>query len=1135
MYSKLLTRLGSALVCPLLLLAAASRAQTTLQVGSGQPYSTIQSAIDAASPGDTVLVAPGTYTENIDFKGKAITVTSSGGPAVTTIDGGSKGGVATVVFKTGETNASILSNFTIRGGGNSIFVNTSDGGIFVSNASATIQNNIVTANYCHNIDVEFGTATILNNEISGVLQDTNGTQGESYCTFSSAIHLQGTPNSVIPYGPSVLGSVVIGNTIENNLTGSAINIWAAQNVLISNNIIRNNQSSDPGSAFISANSGGTILFQNLIYKNTSTCGGAIGFMNSGYSAYSLVAANNTIVDNVTPQPSGGSECTAISQIYPGPYAYGESNPNAEFINNILSGSTSYPAVNCAWLDSPSESIQPTFQNNILYNAGGPFFGSRCVDVSGKYNNIAADPQFVSPSTGDYHLKPTSPAIDAGQNSILQTLLAMTGRSLSADLDNKPRIQNATGKGCIVDIGAYESPGSQDVCSTTETLTASPNPSFFGQTVTFTAQLSSPSGTPTGDVQFSDGATVLATQPISSTGVSTFSTSALSVGTHPITATFQPTGSFPAATATVSQVVNGYPTLTALSCSATPLSVFQTAQLDAVVTSANGVPTGSLTFTDNGATLSTLPLAAGAATLAYTPLTAGTHTLTATFTPTGGFGVSTGSCSQTVNKLPSTSVLSVSPTSSTFGAPVTLTATVSSASPLGTSTPTGTVTFLNAGSPLGTSTLANGAASLTLTTLPGGADNLTCTYSGSTVYAASSCNLVPVAITAAPSALTLTSSSNPAIALSPITFTAALSVNGKPAPAGNTITLALDGETFVLSTDAAGLAVYTTTVLRPATYPVTANFAATSSLLASTASLTEIVTPSPTSTTLTAAPNPAFVGQAVTLTATIAAQGTSAQPSGSVSFYDGPTLLDTQQLNTSSTGVITISNGFVPSHPASPHATQTLSSSISATFTTSTLAVGTHPLTAVYSPDNPFLPSTSPVVNEQVLASGFTISLAPAAITLPAGTASTVAIHLASVGNFAGPLSLSYGPLPPDATASIAPSTVTLTAGGAASSTLTLNTLLRTASRAPSRPSSRELPVALAAFALLLIPSRRRILPRLLSVALLAVALHTVTGCTNTWYTAASVAPGTYQVPVIATDVNHNSQTATLTVTVTPNP
>jgi pectin methylesterase-like acyl-CoA thioesterase len=75
--------LRSILVCTLSLLATGSLAQTTIQVGPGQSHTTIQSGIDAANPGDTALVDPGLYNENINFKGKAVTVTNSGGAAST--------------------------------------------------------------------------------------------------------------------------------------------------------------------------------------------------------------------------------------------------------------------------------------------------------------------------------------------------------------------------------------------------------------------------------------------------------------------------------------------------------------------------------------------------------------------------------------------------------------------------------------------------------------------------------------------------------------------------------------------------------------------------------------------------------------------------------------------------------------------------------------------------------------------------------------------------------------------------------------------------------------------------------------------------------------------------------------------
>src|SRR5262245_35991326 len=80
----------------------------TLDVPASYP------AIHAAADGDIVLAAPGTYVERINFKGKAILVTSSGGANVTTIDGNLNGPVVT--FATGETSASVLSGFTITHG-----------------------------------------------------------------------------------------------------------------------------------------------------------------------------------------------------------------------------------------------------------------------------------------------------------------------------------------------------------------------------------------------------------------------------------------------------------------------------------------------------------------------------------------------------------------------------------------------------------------------------------------------------------------------------------------------------------------------------------------------------------------------------------------------------------------------------------------------------------------------------------------------------------------------------------------------------------------------------------------------------------------------------------------------------------
>jgi len=644
----------------------------------------------------------------------------------------------------------------------------------------------------------------------------------------------------------------------------------------------------------------------------------------------------------------------------------------------------------------------------------------------------------------------------------------------------------------------------NVPAVTGTLFATPEPSYAGSPFSLVAGFVTPDlSTLTGSVDFILDGAAIGSAPLTQ-NAATFPVANLpAVGSHSIQANWQGNATFAPVTLTGTHVVIGRPATVSLTCSPTSIPIFGNALFTATVSSTYGTPTGSIDWTDNGTTLSTQTLSAATATLTYTGQTVGTHTLTATYVPTGGFASGSASCSEVVTTLPTTSVLSVSPGNTTFGSPVTLTATVSPTIPPGAGTPIGSVTFYNSGTVLNTAPLSNGVATLTLSTLPGGVDNLTCTYSGSSIYATSNCNTIPTTIAAAASTLILVSSLNPAPALTSITFTASLTANGQPAPAGNTIVFTLNGQIINLFTDATGTAAYTLNTLTPGSYPVTATYAATASLKASSASLTEVITAIPTITSLTVSPNPAYFSQLVTMVATV-----SGAPTGTVTFSDGATPLPTQLLTGGT-----------------------------ARYTTSTLAVGTHPITATYSPaTTSFLPSTSSTVNEVILPSGFTIALSPTSITLPPGATGTDAILLTSFGNFSGPLSLTYGAPPTYGTASIAPATDALTAGGTANSTLTLTTLMKAENTVPTRPGSRKLPVVFSVFLLALVPlglAKHRKLTRILGIALLLLSLQAITGCTNAWYTGEVVASGTYQLPITATDVNGNSQTATLTVIVTP--
>jgi hypothetical protein len=103
----------AALLC--LVGVSAAVAQQTIHVPADQP--TIQAGINAASNGDIVLVSPGRYNENIDFKGKGITVTSGAktysDAAATIINSVASGPV--VNFSTNEPPTAVLNGFTIQG------------------------------------------------------------------------------------------------------------------------------------------------------------------------------------------------------------------------------------------------------------------------------------------------------------------------------------------------------------------------------------------------------------------------------------------------------------------------------------------------------------------------------------------------------------------------------------------------------------------------------------------------------------------------------------------------------------------------------------------------------------------------------------------------------------------------------------------------------------------------------------------------------------------------------------------------------------------------------------------------------------------------------------------------------------
>ncbi len=187
--------------------------------------------------------------------------------------------------------------------------------------------------------------------------------------------------------------------------------------------------------------------------------------------------------------------------------------------------------------------------------------------------------------------------------------------------------------------------------TTTTLSSSPNPSAYGQAVTFTAALTSSLGAPPDGetVTFMKGTKVLGTGALSG-GSASFTTSALTEVTNYIKAMYDGDSKFAGSTSyQINQVVSKATTTTTLASSQNPSNFGQSVTFAAsVAPQFGGTVKGTVTFYDGTTALKTAYLSEGVAKFTTSTLTSGTHSITATYNGNASFTGSSASLTQTVN-------------------------------------------------------------------------------------------------------------------------------------------------------------------------------------------------------------------------------------------------------------------------------------------------------------------------------------------------------------------------------------------------------------------------------------------------------------------------------------------------------
>jgi len=251
--------------------------------------------------------------------------------------------------------------------------------------------------------------------------------------------------------------------------------------------------------------------------------------------------------------------------------------------------------------------------------------------------------------------------------------------------------------------------------------------------------------------------------------------------------------------------------------------------------------------------------------------------------------------------------------------------------------TGRVLFQDGSASISTVPLTDNQAAYSTTYPKKGTHPITATYSGVLNIAGGSASpvLTETILTPYPTTTSLTTSGSPTFVGQPVTFTAKVTSTHGAIPDGELVTF-FDGAAAIgTGATASGVAKFNTSSLAAKTHTIKATYVGDVNFHSSTGAVTQVVNRYPTTTTLKSGTNPSQFGHAVTFTATVTPSGPYA-PTGKVKFLDG----------TVGIGSATLSGGV-------------------AKLTKSTLAVGTHPITAQYVGDSFNDKSTSPVLNQVV--------------------------------------------------------------------------------------------------------------------------------------------------------------------------
>jgi hypothetical protein len=411
-----------------------------INVPEGQP--TIQEGINAAADGDTVLVQPGTYVENINYNGNSIVLGSlfltTGNPAYiaeTVIDGNNMERTVIIENVTGTTT--VLCGFTITNG------NCYDGGGGVScmnDSSITLKNLIVSNNLTETMGGGIYLHEISNATIEDIITTDNAcgmsgggimiSQSEAFLTNVKALN-----NYAFSAGGGIKchGGTII---IENSEMSGNVSAWSGgggemtetASLIMNNVMISDNYAEGSGGGLLIFGNDGIVKLSNSVITGNSGSFGSWGSLGAGI----LVGSCNAVFTNVT---FSDNFCELAGACW-------------------VSFGTIVTFVDCImWNNSPDEigiNDSPTYPTEITISYCDIQGGEAGIEVPATVTlnwlegNIDEDPLFAFTGEHLYSLLENSPCINTG-------IPDTTGLNLPEfDFAGNPRVLDGR-----IEMGAYE--------------------------------------------------------------------------------------------------------------------------------------------------------------------------------------------------------------------------------------------------------------------------------------------------------------------------------------------------------------------------------------------------------------------------------------------------------------------------------------------------------------------------------------------------------------------------------------------------------------------------------------------------------------------------------------------------------